>query len=41
MSAAEFIAYAGSVMDVDYGLRSSASIWDAKRFLRKSIGCEV
>lgn len=41
MSAAEFIAYAGSVMDVDYGLQgSSASIWDAKRFLRKSIGCD-
>ena len=41
MSAAEFIAYAGSVMNVDYGLQgSSASIWDAKRFLRKSIGCD-
>ena len=41
MSAAEFIAYAGSVMNVDYGLQgSSASIWDAKRFLRKSFGCD-
>lgn len=41
MAAAEFIAYAGSVMNVDYGLQgSSASIWDAKRFLRKSIGCD-
>lgn len=41
MSAAEFIAYTGSVMNVDYGLQgSSASIWDSKRFLRKSIGCD-
>lgn len=40
-AAAEFIAHAGSVMDVDYGLKKSgASIWDAKRFLRKSIGCD-
>ena len=39
-AAAEFIAHAGSVMKVDYGLENSgASIWDAKRFLRKSIGC--
>lgn len=41
VAAAEFISYAGSIMNVDYGLSGSgASIWDAKRFMRKSIGCD-
>ena len=40
-AAAKFIAYTGEIMNADYGLANTgASIYDAKRFLKNSIGCK-